>query len=386
MKKKLDLGSDELLLPNGQTGYFRRNVSAFGVHDPEYVKWATERLKGIPRVAAQFDLMKKTEVEVAQFANPETYRPTQRFPVPLGIGLGPQQAMIGPRIMPEFMGGPDNRGYYPIYGREAFYVDPKGNKIGPESTVKRLDVKLTFGTVETFQRALEVFTEDREQEMAAAVLNISIDSYKLDVAQRSLAAEKEADIASTVLTTGNYASGHQETLTASDQWSHKDSTPIEAFWLKRRTVFTKNLVDTDLFAMGGDTEQTLMTNKEILAVSSAARTGQNRPSAPVSRDFLAALFQIEIAVGNAATLSVIDSSGDPTQIWGDFAGLYITGMGATVAPRWGVTVVRNGYPLLVPYRDDRPGIGGNVYKWADCWNPKVTKTNAGYLWLDTKGV
>lgn len=384
MKKKFDIGSDELLLPNGQRGYLRRNVSAFGVSDPEYVKWATKRLEAVPRVAAQFDLMKKTEVEVAKFANPETYRPTQRFPIPMGIGLGPQQAMIGQRIMPEFIGGPDDRGYYPIYGREAFYVDPLGNKLGPTGTVKRLDVKVTFGTVQTYQRAIEVFTEDREQEMAAAVLNLAIDSYKLDVAQRSLAAEKEADIASAVLSTGNYAAGHYETLAASDQWSHKDSTPVEAFWDKRRTLFRKNLVDPDLFAMGGETESTLMVNKQILALSSVARTGAGRPSAPVTRDFLAALFQIEIAVGNAATLSTIDSAADPTQVWDDFAGLYITGANATIAPRWGLTVVRTGYPLLVPYRDDRPGIGGNVFKWADCWNPKVTKTNAAYLWLDTK--
>lgn len=376
---------DSIKLPNKAMGYFRRMPTGIKVQDPHYFAWATERLKKIPEVAAQFDLMKKTEAEAHEFAGLPNFQPTKRYAVPMGIGSGPQQAMIGTRIMPEFMGGPDEQGYYPVYGREGFYVDPKGNKVGIGGTVKRLDVKLSFGTVDTQPRAIEVLTEDREASIAAAVLNIQLDSYKLDVAQKSLAAEKESDIADTVLATGSYASASfYETLAGSDQWTHDDSEPIGAFWTARRMLFVENLADPDLFAMGGATEAALMMNKQILSMSAIAKTGQGRPSAPVTRDFLAALFQIEIAVGNAASLAEIDdTTSTPTQIWGDFAGLYCTGPNAVVAPRFGVTVGREGYPSLLPYRDNTVGVAGaNVFKWADCWKPKVTKSNAGYLWLD----
>lgn len=367
----------------GFNGYFRDQVTPFRVSDPDYVKWATERLKKLPEIASQFDSMKKVQHET--FAGLPNFQPPSRYPVPMGIGLGPQQALIGNRILPKFVGGPDERGYYPIYGRESFFVDPKGNTVGIGGDVKRLDVKIEFGTVQTEMKAIEVLTEEREKSLAAAVLNIQIDAYKLDVAQKSLALEEEAAIATTVLNTGNYAAGFSETLTSTNQWSHKDSEPVNAVWEARRKVFLKTFQEPDIFAMGGDTMAVLAVNKQIQALSIAARTGQGRTGVPITPDFLAAVFQTEIIVGDAAKIATMDNTVDPSLIWSDFAGLYCTGQNQIVAPRYGVNVTREGYPSLLPYRDDRVGTkGATVYKWADSWYPVVTKNNAGYLWLDTK--
>lgn len=380
MKKATYTPAETVKLPNGQLGYFRRQSPGFRVQDPDYVKWATKALSQIPEIAGQLDLMKKVEARLAGMPN---FVAPRRFPVPMGISLGPQQAMIGNRIFPRFSSGPDEKGYYPKYGSEGLFVDPKGSKLVMGEGVKRMDVKIEFGEVKTEIKGREVLTENREQSTAAAVLNINLEAYKLDRAQASLAAEEENDYATLALNTASYASGFSETCVGPTQWSHKDSMPVNVFWQRRREVFLKTLQDPDLFAMGGDTEATLMVNPQILNFANIAKTGTGR-AVPVTRDFLAALFQIELAVGNAAMTPALNSSADPTQIWDDFAGIYCTGPNSIVAPRFGVSVSREGYPDLLPYRDDRVGTGANVLKWMDSWYPVVTKNNAGYLWKDTK--
>lgn len=380
--KKTDLRpSQGITLPNGKLGYFRDAVTpGFRVSDPDYVKWATSRLSQIPEFAAQTDLMKKVEAKLAGFGS---FAAPKRFPISMGMSLGPQQEMIGARIFRKFASGPDEQGYYPKYGKEGFFVDPKGSNITLGQDVRRMDVKIEFGTVKTKIKGREVLTENREQDLASAVLNLNLEAYKLDRAQASLAAEEENDYATIALDSTQYETGYSKTLTAGEQWSHKDSKPVEEFWQRRRQLFLANLVDPDLFAMGGDTEATLMTNAQILNFANIAKTGTGR-AVPVTRDFLAALFQIEIAVGNAAMTQDLDSTDDPTQIWGDFAGLYCTGPTAIVAPRFGISCYREGYPDLLPYRDDRVGTGANVLKWMDSWNPIVLSNKAGFLWEDTK--
>lgn len=372
--------AETVKLPNGHLGYFRRQPSAVVAHDPEYVKWATERLSRIPEFTRQTDLMKKVEAELAGLPN---FQPTRPFRVNMGISLGPQQAMIGTRIFPKFSSGPDERGWYPKNGSEGLFVDPKGSTINIGQDVRRMDVKIEFGEVDTAIKGREVLTENRENTTAAQVLGINIEAYKLDRAQASLAAEEENDYATVALDSSKYAAGFSETLAAGTQWSHKDSMPVNEFWRRRRQVFLKTLADPDLFAMGGDTEATLMVNAQILSYSNIAKTGLGR-AVPVTRDFLIALFQIDIAVGNAAMTPDLDATDDPTQIWGDFAGLYCTGPNSVIAPRFAISCFRDGYPDLLPYRDDRVGTGANVLKWMDSWKPIVTKSNAGFLWLDTK--
>lgn len=55
-----------------------------------------------------------------------------------------------------------------------------------------------------------------------------------------------------------------------------------------------------------------------------------------------------------------------------------------MAPRFAISCYREGYPDLLPYRDDRVGTGANVLKWMDSWNPIVLSNKAGFLWEDTK--
>ncbi len=380
MKKTTFQPGQSMKLPNGHLGYFRRPNAGFRVQDPDYVKWVTERLSKIPEIAGHLDLMKKAE---AALAGLPSFSPPKRFPVPMAVSVGPQQAMIGTQIFPKFSSGPDEKGYYPIYGKEGFFVEPEGSTLNVGQTVRRMDVRIKFGEVTTKVKGIEVLTENREVSAASAALNLNIEAYKLDRAQASLAAEEEADYAAVALDATKYAAGFSETLATTTQWSHASSQPVNAFWAARRAIFLKTLQDPDLFAMGGDTEATLMVNAQIRSYANTANTGTGR-AVPVTRDFLAALFQIAIAVGNAAKTVELDSEDDPTQIWGDFAGLYCTGQGAIVAPRFAISCFREGFPDLLPYRDDRVGTGANVLKWTDSWQPIVTKSNAAYLWLDTK--
>lgn len=334
--------------------------------DPGMVKFFAERLAKNPEIAKL--------IGPEAFATITEYQPNSRTVLGTGIGYA-QGGFIGSVLLPEYVGGADEKADYPVFGKELFYKENTTLNLGARP--KRLDINLSFNTVKLNVHAAEVATDKREIPLSGS-LPVGIEAFKSNVLRTQIKNEKESEQADLLRTTGNYAAGYSETLSGTSQWSDgANAKPIAAVFAKRQKVFKATRRMPDTFWMGPDVLTALATNDSVRATAYAG--GIAATAAPVSMEALAAIFRMSLVVGDAGIST--SPTGDPTDLWGNDAGILWVGRGEVIAPRFGITLTSEGYPSVQLYDDDTVGPkGASVEKYADGWNVIALVNKAGYLW------
>lgn len=336
--------------------------------DIDRFKWLIESMESKP------------EFKPYLMAGLGNFRPTTRDILPTGIGVL-QADLIIDNLLPTFYGGANEEASYPTFGIERFYTED--STLAVQAMAKRRDIAVTWTKVTLNVHALEAVTELREQ-TAASGQGIDVSLYKAQVLRDEISTEKEVEGKTLLTTTGNYASGHSESLSGANKWSDftTPSDPVNAVFTKRELVRTKIRKYPDTFWMAADVFNKLSIHPKIQALSAIAYTGATgRVAVPVDPTFLAALFRMSIVVGfgGVTTSPTATTVGD---IWTSCAGLLAVGGNEPITARYGLNVSSTGYPASLDYRDERVGPkGADVTKVSDAWKSTKMLDTAGYLWL-----
>lgn len=369
-------------------GYFKQSPNAVQ-GDPELAKFMAQKLS---KWGQLIDFVKSPEAreeiaEIARFASISELQPAAAYQLGTGVGYV-QAAYIGDDVLPTWVGGANEQASYPVLGGEKFVSDD--SKIALAAKPRRIDVKLDWRNVKVEVFSLEVATDRRELD-AAAMLPVSLDSYKLDVLRTQLHNEREVAQATFVRNANLYTSGYKDTLSGGTQWSHATGTPIDNVYVaKAKGRKSKMRCIYDTFWMGDDVFQALSFNTQITNLVKYMGTKMDIGTG-VPASAIASLFNMRILIGGAGTSGF--AGGAVSDVWANDAGLLATAPGQVLAARFGLTVGLAGYPSADSYEE--PGIGpkrGTVQKLSDAWSLELTTpqgdttSTAGYLWTAASAV
>lgn len=353
--------------------------------DPDKVDFIQKRLDELPEAVlpestrAKFrELRQIQEQTLAALGN---YRPATRAMFPGGIGYV-QAPLVGSLVVPEWTdtSGNKEQASYPVCGTERFVINTK--KIGISSDADLIDVGITFSSITVDVYGHKVRADAREvSEAAGNHAGLSVDAYKIGVADDATKTTKEYLQAQLVRTSGNYASStYYATKSGSTQWSHASGTPVDDIAGARRTVFKGSLGQVDLTWMSGDAFTAFRRNAQVLA-SVTGLGSMDRPATMLSAESCVALLGMNLVIADAHYAAT--PGGTVAQIWGQDAGVVCTNPGSPIGVRFGVTATTSAYPYVAS--DAKPTSGGRgvtEYLVTDGFTPTVTKNTGGFLFIN----
>jgi hypothetical protein len=302
----------------------------------------------------------------------------------LSIGYA-VRGLVGHRFLPAYrVGSPTVKAK--VYGTEGFQLVDAKRALRAEP--KEVDFTVSETTKRLTEYTLQVPLDTREEE-AAAIGSIDARGRARTVAQRHVAISREYDIASTLTTAGNYASGNSTTIT--DQWNDftsgvSDHDPITAIDTAKSVIRQKTGMEPNYCLMGRTTWNAVKNNTYILARLPGG-TGADTKTKFASVDSVRDLLELdELMVAD----SVYHTGSAFADIWSDVCILAYINPNPTEEeePTFGFTLTReygevDGLPLL--------GVAGIYQKspWVTgVWYgeerlPWIALDTAGYLMLDT---
>lgn len=307
------------------------------------------------------------------------YQPSTRAALPGGVGYS-QSPFIATTLLPEVLASPDGleQASYPTWGKEAFFVADDIVAISAQPKATDLAVSWTNTTLDV--HAKEAAIDEREMAAANAV-NINIVSQKTELCRTQVETRREYLGANLLTTTSNYASSsHYETLGGTGQWSHASSAPIAAIINKAEFIRSTIGRRPNFLWLSPTAFKALRFHASITDL--IKYTGQKgSPGAPASIETLAALFNMNVVVGDAVYTSSM--GGAFSDVWNDCAGLVYVESPDIVSPKFGMCLTSAGYPQVMQYRDDKRGArGSEVVRYIDAYKFVVALSSAGYLWSD----
>lgn len=296
-----------------------------------------------------------------------------------GIGYM-QSGFIGSELLPEIIASPDGQeqASYPVFGKEFFFS--ADDVIAVSGAVKRSDLALTWTSETLDVHGKQAYVDAREQRAASAV-GIDIAAQKVDLVRTQVQTRKEALAAALLTATASYASAsYYATLSGTTQWSHASSTPLTVIEAKKEVIRAAIGVRPNALWLSPTAYAALRFNPQIIGIVNGGATKQN-PAAPVGADVLAAIFGLNVFVGDAIQTTTV--GGASSDIWSDAAGLLYVGGNDLMSPKFGATFTAGGYPKVDSYRDETQGAeGSDVYRYSEAYKHIVTLNTAGFLWLD----
>jgi hypothetical protein len=191
--------------------------------------------------------------------------------------------------------------------------------------------------------------------------------------------EREKQCADLATNAALYAAENKATLSAGTQWSHADSTPINAVATAREAVRAKIGVRPNTMVVGPKVATALSINPQILARLRGGTGADQRNKAPASLDEIAQVLGVERVIEGG---SIWHSGTAFADVWGTFAMLAYTtprSMQEMGSPSFGYTYQLQGYPVA-----EEPYYDRNTKTWyfpvTDARQPVLTGADAGFLW------
>jgi hypothetical protein len=293
-------------------------------------------------------------------------------------------------ILSVFVAGPDNKGYYPYYGKEKFQLIT--SVTGQNAIANRSDFTPKHIPVETEEHFHEVSVTDTERAVGA-FMPVGADTIKMQLLRSQLDLEKEAGQLAMIADTTKYASGF--TLDASantnlHRFSNPNADPVNDItdWIEVVRKGCRQIPDTVATSWGP-----IVKLRRHPAIRDAIKYGgtADKPAAMVSLAALSELFGIRFVIGSAGWASPFGAALD--DIWasrttaaGAIFWVGCTGAGRVLAQRFGITVSKAGFPKFSPYIDPRvSSTQATVYKYALAWKPHLVDnvgdgtSNAAFL-------
>ena len=284
---------------------------------------------------------------------------------------------IAQQVLPKVTVGKASDKFY-VFNQSDFFRNEAGRRAaGTEGPVG--GYRLSTDTYATDQRSMAVYVADEERTNADAGLDLEVQAveYCADKVLLGL----EAEVASVIFTSTNYATNHSETLTGTNQWSDATSTPISAIDTAGSLISSKIGRKPNLLVLGEDAFLQLKNHPDIAEVLKYTQ------AAVITEQLLASVLQVDrVLVGRA----IYDSAGEGdtdvyARVWtADSAALLY------VAPSAGLRTLSYGYSFvwqgfdMVTERWREPRLRSDGFRTIHQWDTKVTCNTAGYLWSDVK--
>ena len=289
-------------------------------------------------------------------------------------------------LIPDFVGGADEKASYPIGGNEAFVLGDS-SKVGPQGKVKTVDIAMEWAQVTTDVYAYDAIINTREQAAAGGV-GIDAIAYKADVLRKKLALEKEQAIATLLLATGSYGSGaNYNALSGTTAWNKTGGKAVTDLVTARDAVrkYARTLENAVAW-FGPQAWLDFTLNAEVRTLvqyTSGANPSNFAIKATIQPDLISAILGIPVVIGNMGKAT--SAATDPTtDVWTDSAGIVLTGGNDAFGMRFALNVMAQGFPATTQWFDEDYGAkGANKVKQADSWKLTVVKNTAAYLISDT---
>jgi hypothetical protein len=247
------------------------------------------------------------------------------------------------------------------------------------TAASQLEWGLTTSTYNCVERAVAKYVPDRLVRNADAVIKPLASATRLITDALMLGLEER--VSDFVTSTGNYASGHSETLAGANQWSDFNSTPLTAIRAKSSAVKTACGRRPNVFAVGDATWQDLLAHPDVSEV--IKYTGAATPD-----NMLRALAE-SILVDEVILMDASETTSNPGQtdtfgnLWSDDAALLVRDNQPSLdSIQFGSWFVQNGQNFRVRrWRDDPSESTVVEVQVTDV--VKLVSNVAGYLWKDT---
>ena len=293
-------------------------------------------------------------------------------PVLTEIARGFKDPELVGKILFPTVNVPKRAGNLIVFGDDAFRLYDTVRS--PGSATKRVESGYSSISFALKDRGIEAKVIIENQEEAAGILNLSM--MQVNQRRRDMARGIEYEQSVLATTTGNYASGHFETLSGSTQWSHASSTPTDDVLTAMELIRSKIGIRPNVMLMGASVLAKLRNHAEI--VDRIKYTGRDS----VTTDLLAELWGLKsVAVGESM---YVNDSGVRTDFWGDNVIIAYTETGSMAdmgAPSFGYHYQLNGYPIVEPPYDDRNS-NAIYYPIRDVSSPYIVGNTAGFLFKD----
>jgi len=319
-----------------------------------------------------------TEFVKQTAASLSNFQPTTRSTMG-GVGYM-QSGFIGTELLPEIIASPDGQeqASYPVFGKEFFFS--ADDVVAISGQVKRTDLAISWTKATLDVHSKHAYLDAREQRAAQSV-GLDIAGQKVDLIRTQVQTRKEALAASLLTTDGTYSSAtYYGTLSGTTQWSHASSAPLTAIEAKKEVVRAAIGVRPNALWLSPTAYAALRFNAQVITIVNGGATKQS-PAAPVGADVLAAIFGLNVFVGDAIYTTAV--GGASSDIWNDCAGLLYVGGAELMSPKFGATFTSAGYPKVDQFRDETQGAeGSDVFRYSECYKHICTLNTAGYLWHD----
>ena len=192
--------------------------------------------------------------------------------------------------------------------------------------------------------------------------------------------EREKQCADLATNAALFAAENKATLSGTSQWSHVDSTPINAVAAAREAVRGKIGTRPNTLVVGPKVASALSVNPQVLSRLRGGTGADQRNKAPVGLDEIAAVLGLDSVVEGGAIFS--DAGGAFADCWGTFAVLAYTetrAMQDMGAPSFGYTYQLANYPMA-----EEPYYERNSKTWyfpvTDSRAPQLVGADSGFLW------
>lgn len=285
-----------------------------------------------------------------------------------------QAEMVIDRLLPGFPVGPNEQGWVPRFGKEAFHYED--DSIAVDGEVPRFQLANTFDLIAVTVHGQETPLDERIRS-AAQAMGLPLAVLAAEFARQRVLLGKEIKGATFLTTAGNYTSSE----TVSTKWSDfVNSDPLQYIVDKRETQRQAGRKRPDTFFCGAQVAQKLQFHPKVTALASYTAT-QSSPAAPATLDMIAAVLGMNVVVSEAGASSKV--GGTVSDIYGKHAGILVVGDPSNaLQPRFGYMARSTGYPRSLTYFDQKAGaLGSNVSRFLDCYEPQSGMKEAGYLFL-----
>ena len=351
------------------SSYFRNNLRSMEIDE--------DMVKHVQKAMREGKIPDNVMPGVQRFAAISNFQPGARTTLPMGLGFY-QAPFIGTEILPEFVGGPDERAAWPAYGLEKFEASVKPAGIGASPGESDLVVSWTNVTLDVYPRTINI---DRRSRDASVTLPEGLDTTAAENVRTQVQTAKEVAIKNFMTTNGNYKdSTFYTTLSGGTQWS-STGTPLTDVPNAMAHIRKAIRQWPDLMALSADAFIAVRRNSQVLTAVQYTGT-LARPGQMVPIETIIALFGMSVVVGESGYATLPDGS-DVADIWGQDAFIVATGKGRVVGPRFGATVVAGGYPKVRMWpREDRGANGSDAITYSEAWNAISVAKGAAYRWIN----
>jgi len=257
------------------------------------------------------------------------------------------------------------------YGKEDFRIYKALRADGAEA--QEVDWSVSTDSYSCDEYALSKLVTDRMRDNADNPLKPDIDTT--EYLTNMILLQLENKIMSIATDTNNYASGHYETLSGTDQWDdYENSDPRKTISDAKSVIAKKIGQDPNTIIVGKEVHEKLKYHPKILDAIKYTNLGV------ATVDLLKQLFEVDnyYVAGALYETATEGQTSSLNYLWGkNLIVAYVAPNVGLKVLTFGVTFRKTGYRRVKKWREEKRN--GDMIEVADLFVPKVVCSDAAYL-------